>query len=325
MTTTPILPFTIEEVRLVQGNSIQPYLKLNLNIKLADNGNNKGVKEITLFDIKKKVYVGTKSGEYTNELGVAEFVNSSSTRLYGIGSDANFELRLTLSHFILQRLEQIRDGKDLYFSVDNYTYAYGSVRRDEGNIAELISLQASGNSYSKKYPRSDWIDDLGRTEFEKVELVEIPVVVLANIPLTSDVTRFIHDAERAVQEGRYGDVFGECRKAVEALFKGVEEWGIKQQLTEKESAAIESATSGDKLNMKRQIYFSRLVEHPEKGKRLNALRVDLTNYLSLDPHEAEYKGIDFTNNDASFALRITVGFASNILNHLEYHIKKERR
>ena len=48
---------------------------------------------------------------------------------------------------------------------------------------------------------------------------------------------------------------------------------------------------------------------------------NLHYYLSLNPHEAEYKGMVFTNYDAKFVLHAVTGLISNILKHIENDIK----
>jgi len=77
-----------------------------------------------------------------------------------------------------------------------------------------------------------------------------------------------------------------------------------------------------KENAKRNLYFSKLLKHDEKGERLNKLRNSLYQYLSLDPHEPDHKGVHFTRDDALFAFGTTSGFCANILKHLEYQLTK---
>src|SRR5205807_10203950 len=106
-----------------------------------------------------------------------------------------------------------------------------------------------------------------------------------------------------------------------ALYNGIDEWGDKLPLSKEEKDSIQTAGS-EKTDAKRNLYFSKLVQHDEKGERLNKLRNSLHRYLSLDPHEPDHKGVHFTREDAVFALRTTAGFCANILKQLEYHLTK---
>ncbi|MGI0019031.1 MAG: hypothetical protein ACREAY_01015 [Nitrososphaera sp.] len=126
-----------------------------------------------------------------------------------------------------------------------------------------------------------------------------------------------------MREGRWDDVLGECRKTINALYVGIDEWGNGLQLTQAEKDAIQSASnSSDKIKAKRNLFFIKLVQHDEKGLRLNNLRASLYNYLSLDPHEPDHKGVHFTREDAAFSLRMTTGFCANMLKRLHYHLNK---
>jgi hypothetical protein len=144
-------------------------------------------------------------------------------------------------------------------------------------------------------------------------IFDMPTVSLPNSPLTAEVTRFLNDAEGSFKEGRWGDVFGECRKALNVLYNGIEEWGKAKALANEQTDA----------SARRNVYFAQLMGHPEKGERMNRLRTSLYQYLSLDPHEPDHKGVVFTRDDAMFALRVTYGIAANILHSLVFTSNSE--
>lgn len=81
--------------------------------------------------------------------------------------------------------------------------------------------------------------------------------------------KYINEANKALNDGRYGDVFEECRQAFNALYNGIDE-RIETKLTEDEKNKIQS--SSEKVNTKRNVSFSKLVGHEEKGRRINQLR-----------------------------------------------------
>lgn len=76
------------------------------------------------------------------------------------------------------------------------------------------------------------------------------------------------------------------------------------------------------MNTKRNIGFSKLAWHTEKGKRINQLRNSLHQFLSLDPHKPDYKGIEFTRGDGISALNMSASFIGNILEYVSTAVKK---
>jgi len=318
MPPTPLLPFSLEHVRLAQGESLEPFLIIVLKATLAPNGNNAGISEASVFSVKTKVYVSlSRSWEGRKEIGIAESLPFANFQ--GAGAESSIEMYVPLSQYLLRSIEEYRNGGDLCFSSYQQLIAYGSVTRNGVHSTEPIWINAVQEKEIFKYARSEWIDALNTTDYSKIELFEMPAVSLAQVSVTSDVTRFLREAERSMKEGRWDDVFGECRKAMTALYKGIDEWGATQTIPKEELESIKG--SEDNGSNKKDIYFKRLLDHPEKGERLNKLRTGLYRYLSLDPHEADYKGISFTRDDASFALRITYGFVANVLSLLAYRTK----
>ncbi len=191
--------------------------------------------------------------------------------------------------------------------------AYGTIIRDEGQTTDIIWVNADQERERFKYSKSEWIADLNATDARSL-IFDMPTVTLPDLPLTTEVTRFLNDAESSFKDGRWGDVLGDCRKAMNALYNGIDQWGAVQNLTREESQYIQS--QGEKVGAQRNVYFSRLLGHPEKGERLNKLRTSLYQYLSLEPHESDYGGVIFNRDDAMFVLRITYGFVANILHIL---------
>jgi hypothetical protein len=77
--------------------------------------------------------------------------------------------------------------------------------------------------------------------------------------------QYITEANKALNDGRYGNIFGECRKALYALYNGVQKWG-EPKLTNDEKKNIESSSEKAKENALRNMCFSKLVKHDEKAK-----------------------------------------------------------
>ena len=67
-------------------------------------------------------------------------------------------------------------------------------------------------------PKSEWNEKiLPRLINKKITLVTIPNIDLPKIPLTHEVLKYLNEASRALSDGRYGDVFGECRDPLKHL------------------------------------------------------------------------------------------------------------
>jgi hypothetical protein len=127
---------------------------------------------------------------------------------------------------------------------------------------------------------------------------------------------YLNEATKALQDGRYGDVFAECRQALNTLYNGIDKWGDSQQLTIEEGTKIQNASGNEKVNVKRSTYFSKLVGHKEKGERINKLRNHVHQFQSLDPHSPDYVGLEFTRQDAIFVMTVTTSFAACAMKYI---------
>ena len=94
-------------------------------------------------------------------------------------------------------------------------------------------------------------------------------------------------------------------------------------LTREDAKKIQD--SSEKVSTKRNIGFSKLVGHAEKGKRINHLKIELASILEPEySHEPEYKGIEFTRGDGNSALNMSASFIGNILEYLSTAVKKNQ-
>ncbi|MBI1828092.1 MAG: hypothetical protein HY222_01860 [Thaumarchaeota archaeon] len=281
------------------------YTKLSYQPKQAEN--------IQITGVKGKLNVkGKNSPQF--EIGVAEQEQSSNVRL---GDMVILYLTLRLTPYLLNRIEEFRSGGDLWFNFEPLPSGLTVAYQDVSNNVDLINFQASGNTMWK-YPKSEWIDQLNTTEFNKIELIEIPIIELPEIPLTEEVMKFVSQATKAMNEGRYGDVLFECRKVIDALDKGIEEWGKNTTLNAEEKLKLEdikSKSNGKRIG-KREEELSKLMADVEKGVRLGMVIGNLHYYLSLNPHEAEHKS-NFTVDDAKFVIHSITSYARNILKYIE--------
>ncbi|WP_428324363.1 hypothetical protein [Nitrosopumilus sp.] len=300
----------ITSVRLEQGNAFQPHLRVVLDVRYNNYGGSLP-DNIELTGLKGKLYVRTQKPDWF-ELCVVEQDNDSNS--VHLGGNTLIHMTGTLSPYLMSKLEELRNGNDLWFRI-NQPIGWCVPRQNTGNSFETLNIQSRG-SEECKYPRSEWIEHLNTTEFNKFELIELPKIEFPKLPLTEHIVKFTDNARRAFSEGRYGDVLKESRNALDALDAGLEEWA-----NSKPELKIENDTKQNGKNDKRRNYLSILLNDKEKASRLSKIIGDLHYYLSLNPHEAEYKGMIFTDYDAKFVIHAVTGFVNSILKHIENNTK----
>ncbi|NAL78244.1 hypothetical protein [Nitrososphaera sp. AFS] len=246
---------------------------------------------------------------------------ASSTNLiytWDINGDSEIEFDITLDSYLLSEIENIRKGGNLNLVAEILLVA------NERNIS--YGTQEFEYPFVVEFdiPKSIWNENiLPHLMNKKITLVTIPNIELPKIPLTHEVLKYLNEASRALSDGGYGDVFGECRESLNALYTGIDEW-VKGVLTIDETSKIQNA-GAEKVNARRNIGFTKLVGHEEKGKRINQLRNSLHQFLSLDPHKPDYKGIEFTRGDGISALNMSASFTGNVLEYLSIAEKKIKK
>ena len=301
----------VTSVMLEQGNSFQPRLRVVLDLKYSRWGGGAESDYIDLRGIKGKLFVRTQKPDWFELCTVEQDGDSHSAHL-----DHNILIHMTgiLSPYLMSKLEELRGGNDLWFKIIQPT-GWCVPRGDVGNAFETLSIQSRG-SEECKYPRSEWIEHINTTEFNKIELIELPKIEFPKLPLTEHIVKFTNNARRAFSEGRYGDVLKESRNTLDALDAGLEEW-----VNSKSELKIENDVKQNDKNDKRKNHLSLLLNDDEKANRLSKIIGSIHYYLSLNPHEAEYKGMVFTEYDAKFVLHAVTGFVNNILKHIENSTK----
>ncbi|MHB8547156.1 MAG: hypothetical protein ACYDAJ_10360 [Nitrosotalea sp.] len=301
-------------VTLMQPNSFEPQLNVRLDMKYQQTYTNQPPQPNSIEIINTKVKLRVKGKDPQQlELGVAEQEQYCSVRL---GDVVTMHLTFRLSQQLLHRIEKLRLGGDLVFQYEHIMSSIVISDQNGINKTDIINFQVNLNTW--EYPRSKWIDHLNTIEFNRIELIEIPKIVLPNIPLTEEIMKFLSQATKAMDEGRYGDVLFECRKVIDALDKGIEEWGKNTTLNAEEKLKLEdlkSKPNGKRIG-KREEDLSKLMADVEKGVRLGVVIGNLHYYLSLNPHEAEHKS-SFTVDDAKFVMHSITSYARNILKYIE--------
>src|SRR5574337_671610 len=212
----PDLSCSLNGITLTQVNAFQSALTIRVSIKspLYNNPVQTGYMQIVGVKMKLRIQ-GSKPSQF--EIGVAEQEQLGSVRF---GDTANLDLTLRLSPYLLHRIEELRSGGDLHFQIEPITSGLAIFNSGGSpiNNVDVINFQIMGNTW--KYPRSEWIDHLNSTDYDKLELIEISKVDLPKLPLTDEVMKFLTQSDKAMNEGRYDDVLAECRSAIDALDNG---------------------------------------------------------------------------------------------------------
>lgn len=288
--------FYIDTIKLEQLNSFQPTLQVSINLKHIEQDEEKP-QYMKLIGLQGKLLVRNHQGNWI----VLCIINQDNNDIIYKNQEVLIRLSGFLSPYLMLKLEELRIGDDLIFKIQILT---GLTIPQSNNTIGIGTIHANATRSGEwKYAQSEWVKDLNATEFNKIELIELPKIEFPNLSLTKNIVKFIDKAKQADLEGRYGEVLTECRRALDALTLGLKEW------RKDKSESINDEKQKPTLLI--------LLGNNEKADRLQKVINGLHSYMSLDPHEPEYHGIVFTNYDAKFILITTTGLINSILRHIE--------
>ena len=298
------IEYSLRNVTLTQGKSFEPQLHVNVDFRFTKSNPQDG-EYLQLVNTKCRLDVKSNDSDLF-EAGISE--QTGNVSLWA-GNSTVVSFIIRLSSYVFKRIEELRAGDNLWFKC-TITACSSIVRYDNGAEKFEVQNPQQRGVDTWKYPKSEWIENLNTTDFNKIELIEIPKIDFPKISLTENVTKFLDAANKAINEGRYGDVLKECRNAVDSVTGGLEEWAKNIPLTDEGQKITKNSE-------KNELYLSKLLNDKEKAARLNKIISSLHYYLSLNPHEAEYKGMQFTMYDAKFVMYTVVSLAHSILKHIE--------
>jgi hypothetical protein len=129
---------------------------------------------------------------------------------------SEIEFHLPLQEHLLSEIERIRSGSNLNL------HALISVLASPKDKSYPLEEQEYTFDVKFSVPKSQWNElILPELKRKRIILITFPIIELPDIPITDNITYYIGEANKALNDGRYGDVFGECRQALSALFNGV--------------------------------------------------------------------------------------------------------
>lgn len=224
------------------------------------------------------------------------------------------DFNIPLDDHSIYEIERIRRGNDIHFYYEVTFLSYSRSQIDEP--PEEIQLYSEFN-----IPKSIWSSTImPKIDKKHLTIIAIPSIVFPEIEIKKYIIQNLDNARVAYDEGRYSDVFSECRKALGSIYVGMENW-CKNNLTVEEKTKS-SEIKSDKTNFLRNLSVTKLVGHEEKSTRINNLRNAIFQFTSLSPHSPDYPDMVFNQADANLALNITSSFISNLAFYLKERIPK---
>lgn len=159
---------------------------------------------ITVAQMRVKVSINRPGGDalllgfaYPESPMLLRFEHADShTRSYEV----------VLSHAQLAGLEEVRNGGDLLLQLNLQALA------DDGRQALLAVADAQ-----KTVAQSEWIKELDRSGYTKLQLLEIPVLDSELVDKEGSLKPHFDAALNHLNRGHFGDVVAACRKILEAL------------------------------------------------------------------------------------------------------------
>jgi len=173
--------YSMKSVKLVQNNSIEPKLEIELIFKEYEKHEDIGF--IDLVDVVGDLLILTGDGSWY-ELGIPNFVRAelSDSTIISV-------LSFRLSPYFLTKIEEFRKKDDLFFRF-NHRYVRALIG-DGKQIPRYSSIVCKIMEQAWKYSQSDWIKDLNQTNFGKTDLLELPKIILPEFEGTNEISNFI--------------------------------------------------------------------------------------------------------------------------------------
>lgn len=219
--------------------------------------------------------LGTSSKEYY----IGQLVSSQALVFLQANVRTNLTLGLDLDHYELREIEKLRESKDLQFIVN---FAFTS--EVQGNPQTKAS---SGFHLRFKIPKSDWVENiLPAVGYKEVALLEIPKLPDSEF---EDIANHINAAWKQHSMGEYGNVFTECRKALETLTGKMKAKGFEKEITDNEG------------KKKKVPDWEKLLGSSELGDILGTVNQKILGFVAPGAHA----GKAINKEEADFGLMIT--------------------
>jgi hypothetical protein len=250
-----------------------PKLSLNLSVETQSEMQLTVISVTAAIRVTEQLIAGDMSSSYFIGTGFLESGSSQLSR----GSKGFWTIGCPLTPYQLQKIEEMRKGRDLFLNVQFFCTVTWRNTVPPAAISEVASVAVRVGGYSDAYcpfevPQSKWVKAPRELGYGDYFLLEIP---LKAVPKRRGMQKAIEHLKAAwehFEQGNDDETLGSCYKAFEYLAKKNKFPHPDQNAFEKLLGAI-----------------------PEEGKRrrLKMLMHDLCQFLTLGRHEPGGKGVRY--------------------------------
>jgi hypothetical protein len=213
------------------------------------------------------------------------FLQSGDRRL-SRNAKGHWQIGIPLSSYQLQKIEEMRNRKDLFLNVEFFCVAGWQANAPPLTITDITRVPVNVSGYSDgccpfKVPQSEWVKTLRDLGYGDCVLCEIP---LRGVPVRVGLKRALAHLEDAwvhFSNGNDEETLISCYKAFEFLAKQAKMADPNQQVFEKIVAGIEDE---------------------KKRKRLALLMDYVCRFFALSRHEEGQETVSFNRKDSEYAV-----------------------
>jgi hypothetical protein len=232
-------------------------------------------KEVTSTpDLSKAYFIG------------AGFLESGGRELSPKSSGAPWQIVIPLSPYQLQKIEEMRNGKDLFLNVEFFCTVGLRIDTPQKVITDIMRIAVRVDNYSSDYcpfkvAQSDWVKTLKDLGYGDYVLCEIP---LRGVPARAKLKKalaHLEDAWEHLSNGNDKETLMSCYRAFVCLANQAGMTDPNQQAFEKILAAIEDE---------------------KKRKRLELLMSYVCRFFALSRHEEGQEPVSFNRRDSEYAV-----------------------
>jgi len=229
--------------------------------------------EMTTHDMSKSYFIGT---------GYLESDGDQLSR----NSKTFWQIGIPLSPHQLQKIEEMRSGKDLFLNIQFFCTAGRRVMAPPPLINDILYPSVGVGGYSDGYcpfkvAQSDWVKNLKDLGYRDYVLCEVP---LRGVPVRVELKKalaHLKDAWEHFSNGNDKETLMSCYRAFECLAKQAEMTDPNQQAFEKILAGIEDE---------------------KKRKRVELLMSYVCRFFALSRHEEGQEPVSFNRKDSEYAV-----------------------
>lgn len=159
--------------------------------------------------------------------GSAHFLGPATVEIMqsqvGKGGEASWTIDLSVAHHrLLQKIEQLRRGRDLVLLVRVRTVMTPTDPADRARHGQFMSITVDSDSYATTYcvhriPKSDWLSVLRELGYGDYYMIDVP---LRSVPQRADLKKalsHLDDAWDHFNQGSDAEVLGSCYKSFERI------------------------------------------------------------------------------------------------------------